>query len=111
VAAARFVLAVRALLVDDTGSDLALLPGYPTAWRGGALQVHDLPTSRGRLSFAVRWHGYRPALLWQLDGDGAPLRAPGLDAGWSTDEPRGETLLSGSADELPSAPHPGQDFS
>ena len=29
--------------------------------------MHDLPTAAGRLSFAIRWHGERPALLWELE--------------------------------------------
>jgi hypothetical protein len=44
----------------------------------------------------VRWHGPRPALLWECEGAGR-IRAPGLDPAWSTDEPRGDALL---------APHP-----
>jgi hypothetical protein len=44
------------------------------------------------VSFAVRWHGPRPALLWTAPA-GATLRAPGLDPEWSTSDPSGEQLL------------------
>ena len=41
---------------------------------------------------AVRWHGARPALLWEAS---APMRltCTGLDPTWSSTEPRGEALL------------------
>ena len=38
----------------------------PDAWLGQGIEVHDAPTHHGVLSFAVRWHGDRPALLWEL---------------------------------------------
>ena len=62
-----------------------------------SLGVHDAPTHFGHLSYAVRWHGPRPALLWELKphpGVGrVTLTAPGLDPGWSSTEFRGESLL------------------
>jgi hypothetical protein len=86
-------------LVHETDDGLALLPVVPEGWRGQGVDVHDLPTPRGHLSFAVRWHGERPALLWDLrpaPGEAAVaarLAAPGLDPTWSTVEARGEALL------------------
>jgi len=109
--AARFVAALRSLLVDDSGPGLDLLPGFPPGWRGGALEVHDLPTRHGPVSFAIRWHGYRPALLWEVTAAGAvAVRSTVLDAGWTSAEARGEALLTGSGDELPAAPAPGEGF-
>jgi len=61
-----FLLRLRSLLVDDPPGELALLPGFPAAWAGQPVEVHDLPTAAGRASFAVRWHGERPALLWDV---------------------------------------------
>lgn len=74
---------------------LDLLPWLPPEWRGQALEVHGLPTAAGRLSFALRWHGRRPALLWELAGGGADvtLGSPGLDPAWSAEGRRGEALL------------------
>jgi hypothetical protein len=48
------------------------------------------------VSFALRWHGEHPALLWEVaDGDGSlALRAPGLAPRWSTTAPAGEALLA-----------------
>ncbi|MBX3286494.1 MAG: hypothetical protein KF703_14195, partial [Actinobacteria bacterium] len=94
---AALVAAVRSVLVAERADGLALLPVHPDRWYGGAVEVHDAPTGFGRLSYAVRWHGTRPALLWDLDphpGVGAVrLTAPGLDASWSSTEARGDALL------------------
>ncbi|MFL6205853.1 MAG: hypothetical protein ACJ739_10930 [Acidimicrobiales bacterium] len=94
---AAFLLAVRDLLVDDAGERLALSPVVPDAWLGLGWEVHDLPTRFGRLSFAVRWHGDRPAVLWELEPSGpgtARLTAPAMDPSWSSTNPRGEALLA-----------------
>jgi hypothetical protein len=82
------------------GRELLLLPSPAKEWHGENIAAHDVPTRFGRLSFALRWHGTRPAVLWELDErDGAPvtLRAPHLDPGWSTTQPTGEALLGLSA--------------
>jgi len=91
-----FLLSVRALLVRDRGGGhLEVVPEWPSEWRGLGLEVHDAPTRAGLVSFAVRWHGERPALLWSVPA-GAHLRAPGLDASWETDDENGEALLGAS---------------
>jgi hypothetical protein len=74
--------------------DGAVLPdGIPTSWRGANIEAHGLPIGpRSTLSFAVRWHGEHPAVLWQVDGDPVELTAPVLDRTWRTNEPSGETL-------------------
>ncbi|MGQ0434467.1 MAG: hypothetical protein ACT452_18935 [Microthrixaceae bacterium] len=95
---AALVSAVRALLVTDARLGLSLSPLVPEAWLGQGWELHDAPTRHGQLSFAVRWHGERPALLWELaahPGD-APITitAPGLDPSWSTQAPAGEALLA-----------------
>jgi hypothetical protein len=99
-AAADFLSFVRGMLVREAGErQLALCTLVPDSWLGQGLEVHDAPTHFGRLSYAVRWHGARPALLWELEahpGLAGPvtLTAPGLDASWSTTEPKGEALLA-----------------
>jgi hypothetical protein len=89
-----FLLEVRSLLAHE-GADgtVSLLPELPPGWAGKGLEVHDAPARGGRLSFAVRWHGDRPALLWEGERAGTRLRAPGLDPSWSTTDRRGEALL------------------
>jgi hypothetical protein len=98
---APFLAAVRDLLVgaDVEASDeeaASLLVELPSEWRGQSVEVHDAPTRAGRISYAVRWHGARPALLWECE---RPIRlsAPGLDRAWSTSEARGEALLAAPA--------------
>ena len=104
---AHFVTLVRALMVQEMVGDepsLSLLSVMPTEWLGQGIEVHDAPTAYGTLSYAIRWHGERPALLWELTaadshspGQTQPavtLRVPGLDPSWSSNEPRGEALLA-----------------
>jgi len=117
VATAEFLLAVRDLVVVDRpvgniagqgareqgARELVLAPVVPTSWLGQSWEVHGLPTSVGTLGYAVRWHGRRPALLWEIEPtagvDDVRLRAPGLDATWSGGGFAGEALLEGlSAD-------------
>ena len=100
-AAADVLTFVRNLLVretDEDGDGLALLSLVPDEWLGQGVEVHDAPTHAGRLSYAVRWHGDRPALLWELDahdsvGD-VRLTVPGLDPSWSSHDRSGEALLA-----------------
>lgn len=89
---AALLLAVRAVLVRDGGDEVALLETLPDVWVGAPIDVRHAPTRSGVVSYTVRWHGPRPALLWECDRRVA-LRAPGLDPSWSTVEPRGEALL------------------
>jgi hypothetical protein len=86
--------AARSLLVDDRAGRLALFPAFPAAWRGHGVEVHGMPTAAGPASWALRWHGERPALLWEIGGEGSvTLTAPGLDRSWSTSSRAGEALL------------------
>ena len=95
---ALLVTLVRRLLVTETGDGLALLADPPDSWLGQGVELHDAPTSHGRLSYALRWHGERPALLWQLEphaGSGpVTITVPGLDPSFATGEARGEALLA-----------------
>ena len=71
-----------------------LLPsGLPASWRGANFEVYGLPTApASTVSYAVRWHGLRPAVLWEQDGDLVQLTAPVVAPSWSTAEQRGEAL-------------------
>lgn len=117
-ASAELLMFVRDLLVrevppaevPDDGTDedvLALSTLVPEDWFGQGWEVHDAPTAFGTISYAVRWHGDRVALLWEVEphpGQG-PVRlvSPGLDPTWSTTELRGEALL-GPVPAPPPAP-------
>ena len=96
-ASAALITALRHQMVTETDSGLDLLPVHPDNWYGGGVEVHDLPTEWGRISYGVRWHGIRPALLWHLephDGVGpVVITASGLDRTWTTTELKGDALL------------------
>ena len=95
---AALVLGARGRLLAERDHGLALAPFVPDAWLGQGWELHDAPTRSGLLSYAVRWHGDRPALLWDLRArtTDAPtvLTAPGLDPTWSTVAPSGDALLA-----------------
>lgn len=101
----RFVRSIERRVVDGG----RLLPGgIPSLWLGSNFEVHGLPTSpQSTVSFAVRWHGERPAVLWEQDADGDPsadralveLSAPDVDPEWVTTEASGETLWPAPAKE------------
>jgi hypothetical protein len=96
--AARFLTVARDLLVRETADGLALLTSVPEAWFGLGIEVHQAPTASGTLSFGIRWHGDRPALLWDLEPhpgvEATRITVPGLDPAWSTTEPTGDALLA-----------------
>jgi hypothetical protein len=96
-AGAELLSFVRDLLVCDVAGGVALASLVPDGWYGRAWEVHDAPTAAGGVSYAVRWHGDRAALLWEVTphpGIGKiRLTAPGIDPSWSTDERHGEALL------------------
>jgi hypothetical protein len=84
---------VRAALVAESGATIEFVPGFRTEWLGRNIGAHDIPLRRGACSFAVRWHGSRPAVLWDVP-PGSTVRVPALDPGWSSTEPAGEILLA-----------------
>ena len=86
----RFVTQIERRIAD--GGRL-LSGGIPRRWLGANFEVHRIPTAtRSTVSFAVRWHGERPAVLWEQHGDVQHLSAPGVDLDWSTHEASGEAL-------------------
>lgn len=89
-------------LVAEAADRLVIAPALPESWKRSPVDVRSLATRHGWLSFSVRWHGSRPAVLWELvprgsggnhGPDGVDLRC-GLDPSWSTVQPAGEALLS-----------------
>lgn len=95
--AARYVRAARAVVADDRGSEIHLLPNVPVSWRGRSIEVFGAPITNGTLSFGLRWHGPRPALLWEATlTPEAPItiRVPGIDDDFETSNREGEVLLA-----------------
>jgi hypothetical protein len=95
---------LRALVVDDhPGSDgvpgeVVLLRGWEATWAGQPVEAHRVPTRFGVFSFGLRWHGDRPALLWEVAStagvDPPRIRLPALDPRWVGEEQTGEALLA-----------------
>ena len=79
------------------GGTCALLPdGFPDGWLGANVECYHVPAGDGAdVSYAIRWHGERPAVLWEIRG--APsVRLTGgrADPAWSTTDARGDALLA-----------------
>ena len=91
--AAEWLRALRAVLVVVAGERVALLPHFPVEWLGQAVAAHDVPTPHGPVSFALRWHGTRPALLWDVPAN-LRVHAPVLDPAWEGIGNAGEALLA-----------------
>ena len=66
---------------------------FPDEWLGQSVEGYGLPVAGGTVGVALRWHGERPALLWDTDVT-LPMRCSGLDPAWSTASRSGEALLS-----------------
>jgi hypothetical protein len=78
----------RLVSSDDLGA--TLLPnGFPDTWVGIDFEAHGLPIGlSSHLSFAIRWHGERPAVLWEVSGPPMPL----AHGEWSSAQLAGEAL-------------------
>ena len=80
---------------DTQNQHIDLLPDLAPDWFGRSVDVRDFETIWGKLSFSLRWHGRRPALLWELSSqDKIKITARSIDPSWSTQEQRGETMLT-----------------
>ena len=72
--------------------EVELLQHLPAEWAGAPLEVYNIPLRGGFISYAIRWHGIRPALLWESTGV-RKITIPGIDPTFSTTEASGEFLL------------------
>jgi hypothetical protein len=81
---------VERLLVTSDEVCATLLPrGFPSGWLGTDFEAHGLPVGiASHLSFAIRWHGARPAVLWELSGPPMTLRY----GDWTSAQLSGEAL-------------------
>jgi len=86
----RFIAGIERQICDNG----ELLPsGIPSRWLGNNFEVYGIPTGpRSSVGFAVRWHGERPAVLWEQQGEPRCLTAPSIDSDWSTEAVSGEAL-------------------
>jgi hypothetical protein len=96
------VSALLDLLVSDGAGGPVLFPAPVTPWIGGSVEAHGVRTAWGATGVALRWHGSRPAVLWEVEtargldpsGAGPAITAPGFDAAWSGTGWQGEGLLA-----------------
>ena len=81
-------------LEEGLALDGRLLPyGLPPAWLGANFEVFGVQIGpRSRVDYAVRWHGDRPAVLWEVTGEPVELTAPLIDPDWRTADAKGEAL-------------------
>lgn len=103
--AASMVVGLVRGLVQDTNDGVELLGAWRLDWRGVSIEATDVPTRWGRVSFALRWHSERPALLWELKSwdpeyEAAPqFSAPAFDPQWVGHGRAGEVLLEANFDQ------------
>lgn len=95
-AAAAADRVLKPLVDDSRRNGVELLCEIPPEWLRRPIDVRDFGTLWGCVSFSVRWHGRRPALLWERTGgpDQVELRCASLDPSWSSADRQGETLLA-----------------
>jgi len=90
----RRVAWVAALVVAPTEDGVDLVPGMRAEWFGQSVEVHGAPAGEGVVSFAIRWHGERPAVLWECHPPVA-LTCRSLDPSWrAAPAGAGDTLLA-----------------
>jgi hypothetical protein len=79
--------------------------GVPAAWLGQNFEVYGVPTGpASEVSFALRWHGDRPAVLWECTGDPVTLISSGAAPEWTTSERTGEALWPAPVGAQPVSP-------
>jgi hypothetical protein len=78
------------------GHCVLLSHGIPETWWGSPFEAHGLIADSHRtISYAVRWHGPRPAVLWEVSGQAGLLLSAGrTDPDWHTTDASGEALLA-----------------
>jgi hypothetical protein len=77
------------LVTSDEHSARLMPSSFPGAWLGVDFEAHGLAIGlASTLSFAIRWHGDRPAVLWEVSGQPMPL----THGDWSTGQLSGEAL-------------------
>lgn len=110
---ARLITWVELRLANPTADGVSLLPaGFPQGWAGEHFEVYGLPNGvGGTISYAVRWHGARPAVLWEQTEPATTVTAPALAPDWASTDVKGETLWPEPVGLLPPPPAEGESFS
>lgn len=67
--------------------------GIASGRLGVDVEAHRIPVGpHHHLSFALRWHGAHPAVIWEVDGPSGFRLRSGVDAQWMTAKSSGEAL-------------------
>jgi hypothetical protein len=97
---ARSTSAVRTLVASldswaaGRGRNVELLTsGMPAELLGQSFEVNDARVGDAVVSYAVRWHGERPAVLWESSVP-ITIRCSAVDPSWSAEGTRGDALLA-----------------
>lgn len=78
--------------------DATLFPsGFARDWLGVPLEAHGVAVDAASVSFGIRWHGARPAVLWEVTGGPVTLTSAAAP-GWSSTLARGEALWPAPGD-------------
>lgn len=110
-----FLAGLETLLVVARSDHAELFPaGLPEQWVRESLEVYGLPGGAGcTVSFAMRWHGERPAVLFEqsLASGTEPvvLTSPVLAPDWWSRDVKGEALwgIPEGFEVVPAPPKPG----
>lgn len=91
--------------------DGELFPGgIDESWLGVGVEAHGIPIGRhSQLSLALRWHGARPAVLWDIGGAPHVLTSPILAPDWHTNEQSGDALWPAPPGSTPPVSAPTAD--
>lgn len=101
---AHLLAATFELSAPIQADGLVVFPAFPPEWWGKPAQFSAMAVLGGSASCALRWHGARPALIWELRPDagrgaskrseGRRLSAPALDPAFAAEDLDGEALLA-----------------
>jgi hypothetical protein len=101
------VLAALDSVFAATAGGVAVGNGWDAQWLGRNADAQQVPTPWGRGGVALRWHGDRPALLWEIEPwpgrhNAVPflLTAPVADPAWSSPVFSGDALLAAQEGEI-----------
>jgi hypothetical protein len=76
-----------------------LTAGIPAELLGQSFEVNDARAGEAMVSYAVRWHGERPAVLWESSVP-ITVRCSAVDPAWHAEGTRGDALLAAPQTEL-----------
>ena len=97
LASALFLLAVRRSFITEpagTTPKVAIFEGFSPLWFNVPVEVKNMPVHKGTIGYVIRWHGDRPAVLWEGKvSTEVTFTAPKLNVDWESTENVGEALF------------------